>query len=89
LIQRNRPNGPDAYLGQCVPTLPEIGIGNDADGFAELGLYCGWGRDHQTDELFLDCLHLIEGKLVVALFVLRRCQIPASSSVYTVVERTT
>lgn len=61
----------ELYLGQCVPALPEIRVGDKADGFAELRLYCGRGRNHQAHELLLDCLHLILRELVVALLILR------------------
>lgn len=59
------------YLGQCVPSLPKVRVGDDRDGLAELGLEGRGRRYHQPNKLLLDRLHLILGYLVVSFFILQ------------------
>lgn len=44
-------------------------MGDDTDCITELCLHAGRRRDHETDELLLDCGDFIGGKLVISLFV--------------------
>lgn len=60
-----------AYLGESVPPPPKVGVGDDADGFAELRLDVGRASNHQAHKAFLNRLHLCLGDFIVSFFVLR------------------
>jgi hypothetical protein len=57
------------YINKSVPSLPEITIGDHADSLAQLTLNRGRDRDHQVDQLALDCFHFILRQLPVSIFV--------------------
>lgn len=56
-------------VDQSIPTLPEIRVGDDADGLSQLGLDGGRHRDHEANNLTLDGGDLVLRKLVVAILV--------------------
>lgn len=59
----------DEVVDQSVPALPEVRVGNDADGLSKLSLDGRRHRDHEADNLTLDSSHLILRELVVSIFV--------------------
>src|SRR5205814_760633 len=58
------------YQSQSIPPPPKVRVGDDADGFAELGPDSWRRRNHQCNNLLLNRLFLVLGYFVVALFVL-------------------
>lgn len=58
------------YVDECVPALPKITFGNDANGFSKLRLDIWRNADHQADNFTFDCCNLVLRKLVVSIFVL-------------------
>ncbi len=58
-------------LCEGVPPPPKVGVGNDADGFAELCLDIGRAGNHQAHEALLNRLYLCLGDFIVSLLVLR------------------
>lgn len=56
-------------VDERVPSFPEVAVGNDAHGLAELGLDGGRAGDHERDELALDGENFVGGELVVAVFI--------------------
>lgn len=57
------------YIDKCIPSLPEITVGNHTDSFAQLSLNRGRDRDHQIDQFALDCFHLVLRKFPLSIFV--------------------
>lgn len=57
-------------INKSIPSLPEIGIGDNANGFSQLRLYARRHRGHQTNKLTLDSYDFIFRKLVRSVFVL-------------------
>lgn len=60
-----------AYLGQGLPPSPEVRVGNDTDGVAQLSLDARRAVDHQANEALLNDRDLLFRELVVAFFVLQ------------------
>ncbi len=60
----------DTNINKGVPSSPEIAVGNDTNGVAQLILDIGRNIDHQADELLLDGDHLLLWKLVISILIL-------------------
>lgn len=58
------------YSDECVPSLPEIRVGDQADSFTELGLDGGRAGNHEPNKLLFDGPDLVFRELVVSLAVL-------------------
>lgn len=58
------------YLNECVPSLPEVRVGDQAYGIAKLCLNGRWACDHESNELLLDGGDLIDRELVGAIYIL-------------------
>lgn len=52
-----------------LPLLPEVAVGDGADGLTELGLQVRRHADHQADQLALDGIDLVLGQQVDAILV--------------------
>jgi hypothetical protein len=57
------------YIDKSIPSLPEITVGDHTDSLAQLSLNRGRDRDHQIDQLALDCFHLVLRKFPLSIFV--------------------
>lgn len=65
----------DEVLDEGVPSLPEVGICDDADRFTELSLNRRGAKDHEPDKLLFYRVYLVDGEFVVSVLVLRRTHI--------------
>lgn len=57
------------YVNKSIPSLPEVTVGDHADSLAQLSLDRGRDRDHQIDQLTLDCFHLILRQFPLSIFI--------------------
>lgn len=57
------------YVNKSIPSLPEITVGDHADSLTQLSLNRGRDRDHQVDQLALNCFDFILRQLPVSIFV--------------------
>ena len=60
----------DQIGDECVPSFPEVRIGDDTDRFTQLGLYGGRADEHKPNKLLLYRVDLVDREFVVSVLVL-------------------